>query len=153
MKLAEALSIRKDLQARISQLGPRIQDNVKVQEGDKPSEQPEEMMEELDGCLKQMEGLMWRINATNMQTRNAEGITLTQLLAQRDVLVMRINAFGGIVNAASPNQNRYSRAEIKSVTIVDVKALRKQMDTYSNQLRKLDMEIQTLNFQAELLEV
>lgn len=153
MKLAEALSIRKDLQVRIAQLGPRIQANVKVQEGDEPSEQPEEMMKELDACYKQVEGLMWQINTTNMQTRNAEGTTLTQLLAQRDVLSMRICSIGGIINAATPSQNRYSRTEIKSVTIVDVKSLRKQIDAYSNQLRKLDMEIQTLNFQTELLEV
>ena len=39
MKLAEALSIRKDLQKRIQQLGQRIQNNVKVQEGDEPKEQ------------------------------------------------------------------------------------------------------------------
>ena len=38
MKLAEALSIRKDLQKRIQQLGQRIQNNVKVQEGDEPKE-------------------------------------------------------------------------------------------------------------------
>ena len=36
MKLAEALSIRKDLQKRIQQIGMRIQNNVKVQEGDEP---------------------------------------------------------------------------------------------------------------------
>ena len=34
MKLAEALSIRKDQQKRIQQLGQRIQNNVKVQEGE-----------------------------------------------------------------------------------------------------------------------
>ena len=34
MKLAEALSIRKDLQKRIQQIGKRLEDNVKVQEGD-----------------------------------------------------------------------------------------------------------------------
>ena len=39
MKLAEALSIRKDLQKRIQQLGQRIQNNVKVQEGDEPAGQ------------------------------------------------------------------------------------------------------------------
>ena len=48
MKLAEALSIRKDLQKRIQQLGQRIQNNVKVQEGDEPSEHPTELMKELD---------------------------------------------------------------------------------------------------------
>jgi hypothetical protein len=51
MKLAEALSIRKDLQKRIQQLGQRIQNNVKVQEGDTPSEEPMELMKELDACL------------------------------------------------------------------------------------------------------
>ncbi|MBR6998288.1 MAG: DIP1984 family protein, partial [Prevotella sp.] len=77
MKLAEALSIRKDLQKRIQQLGTRIQNNVKVQEGDEPSEQPTELMKELDSCLKQLEQLIWRINATNMQTVDATGTTLT----------------------------------------------------------------------------
>ena len=77
MKLAEALSIRKDLQKRIQQLGQRIGNNVKVQEGDEPLEQPEELMKELDSCLVQLENLIWRINATNMQTVNAEGKTVT----------------------------------------------------------------------------
>ena len=64
MKLAEALSIRKDLQKRIQQLGQRIQNNVKVQEGDDPKEQPAELMKELDSCLSQLQELIWRINAT-----------------------------------------------------------------------------------------
>ena len=40
MKLAEALSIRKDLQKRIQQLEQRIKSNVKVQEDDEPLETP-----------------------------------------------------------------------------------------------------------------
>ena len=60
MKLAEALSIRKDLQKRIQQLGQRIQNNVKVQEGDEPLEQPTELLKELDACLTQLEDLIWR---------------------------------------------------------------------------------------------
>ena len=38
MKLAEALSIRKDLQKRIQQIRRRLGDNVKIQEGDEPAE-------------------------------------------------------------------------------------------------------------------
>ena len=38
MKLAEALAIRKDTQKRIEQLKSRILNNVRVQEGDDPSE-------------------------------------------------------------------------------------------------------------------
>lgn len=153
MKLAEALSIRKDLQKRIQQLGQRIQNNVKVQEGDKPSEHPVELMKELDSCLSQLETLIWRINATNMQTRDSNGKTLTELMAQKDVLTMRISTLRNAFDAASAGHDRYSRSEIKMVTVIDVKALGKQIDDYSAKLRKLDIEIQSLNFQTELLEV
>ena len=151
MKLAEALSIRKDLQKRVQQLGQRIQNNVKVQEGDEPSEQPAELLRELDDCLKRLEELIWRINATNMQTRNAEGLTLTQLMAQKDVLTMRIGTMRSVFDTASSGQDRYSRSEIKMVTVVDVKQLGKQIDEYSAKLRQLDIEIQSLNFLTELI--
>lgn len=151
MKLAEALSVRKDLQKRIQQLGQRIQNNVKVQEGDEPSEQPDELMKELDSCLTQLEELVWRINTTNMHTTNAEGKTMTQLMAQKDVLTMRINTLRNIFEHASSGQDRYSRSEIKMVTVVDVKKLSKQIDNYSALLRKLDIEIQAINFQTELI--
>ena len=151
MKLAEALSIRKDLQKRIQQLGQRIQNNVKVQEGDEPSEQPKELLGELGDCLTRLEDIIWRINATNMQTLNAEGKTLTELMARKDVLTMRIGSLRSIFDTASSGQDRYSRSEIKMVTVIDVKQLGKQIDEYSAQLRKLDIEIQSLNFQTELI--
>ena len=151
MKLAEALSIRKDLQKRIQQLGQRIQNNVKVQEGDEPSEKPEELLKEQANCLAKLEDIIWRINATNMQTTNGEGKTLTQLMAEKDVLTMRIGSLRNIFDTASSGQDRYSRSEIKMVTVIDVKQLGRQIDDYSAQLRKLDIEIQSLNFQTELL--
>ncbi len=151
MKLAEALSIRKDLQKRIQQIGTRIQNNVKVQDGDEPLEKPEELMKELDACLAQLEEIIWRINATNMQTKNADGVTLTQLMARKDVLTMRVGTLRNVFETASAGQDRYSRSEIKTVTVIDVKALGKQVDDSSARLRQLDMEIQALNFQTELL--
>ena len=151
MILAEALSIRKDLQKRIQQLGQRIGNNVKVQEGDEPLEQPEELMKELDSCLVQLENLIWRINATNMQTVNAEGKTVTQLMAEKDVLTTRITILREAFDRASSGSDRYSRSEIKMVTTVDVKKLRKMVDDYSAKLRTLDVEIQALNFQTELI--
>ena len=151
MNLAEALSIRKDLQKRIQQLGQRIQYNVKVQEGDEPSEKPEELMKELDNCLKQLEDLVWRINTTNMLTKNAEGKTVTQLMAQKEVLTLRINTLRNIFDKASMGQDRYSRSEIKMVTVIDVKSLGKLVDDYSAQLRELDIEIQALNFTTVLI--
>lgn len=151
MKLAEALSIRKDLMKRIAQLQSRLQNNVKVQEGDTPLEDPAALMAELDKCLSQLEDYVYRINATNMQVLNARGETLTQLMARRDVLTMRVAALRNVFTTASESQNRYSQSEIKMVTVVDVRKLGKQIDDLSARLRELDIEIQSLNFSADLI--
>lgn len=151
MKLAEGLSNRKDLQMRIEQLKVRLLNNTKVQEGDKPSEQPADLMKELDTCLVQLEEMIYRINATNMKTVK-DGRTLTEMMAERDVLGKRLQVLREVFDRASQSQDRYGRNEIRYVTTIDVPALRKQIDTYSQQLRKLDMEIQTLNFSTELEE-
>ena len=136
---------------RIEQLKVRLLNNTKVQEGDKPSEQPADLMKELDTCLVQLEEMIYRINATNMKTVK-DGRTLTEMMAERDVLGKRLQVLREVFDRASQSQDRYGRNEIRYVTTIDVPALRKQIDTYSQQLRKLDMEIQTLNFSTELEE-
>lgn len=151
MKLAEGLSNRKDLQMRIEQLKVRLLNNMKVQEGDKPAEQPADLMAEFDTCLVQLEEMIYRINATNMKTVK-DGRTLTEMMAERDVLGKRLQVLREVFDRASQSQDRYGRNEIRYVTTIDVPALRKQIDTYSQQLRKLDMEIQTLNFSTDLEE-
>lgn len=150
MKLAEALSIRKDLQTRISQLSARLASNVRVQEGDEPAEDPKELFKELDSCLKQLEEYIYRINLTNMRTMSGEK-TLTQLMAERDVLTKRVEVMQNVFNQASSTNERYSRSEIKFVTTIDIKALRKQIDKLSSQLRQLDIEIQSINFATDLI--
>ncbi|MBR1677979.1 MAG: DIP1984 family protein [Bacteroidales bacterium] len=149
MKLAEGLSIRKDLQTRIEQLKSRLLNNLKVQEGDQPAERPEDLMKELDGCLKQLEDIMFRINATNMHTVK-DGRTLTAMMARREVLGKRVQVLREAFERASQSQDRYGRNEIRYVTTVDIPSLRKQVDAYSQELRMLDMDIQALNFATEL---
>ena len=150
MKLAEALSIRKDLQKRIQQLEQRIKSNVKVQEGDEPLEDPNELMKELHSCLIQLEELMGRINLTNIKTKNEEGLSITQLIAKKDTLTMRIGILRNIYSEATNIVNRYSSSELRIECVIDAKQLSKQIDDYSGRLRKLDIEIQSLNFLTEL---
>ena len=151
MKLAEALSIRKDLQTHINDLRTRLVNNVKIQEGDEPAEDPKDLLKELDSCLKQLEEYIYRINVTNMRTMRGDK-SLTQLMAERDVLTKRVSVLQEVFNqASSSSSERYSRSEIKYVTTVDVKALRKQIDKLSAQLRQLDIEIQSINFSTELI--
>ena len=74
MKLAEALSIRADLQKRVAQLKERIKESAKVQEGDEPCDNVEELYKELDEALVQLEDLIYRINITNVQIDACQGI-------------------------------------------------------------------------------
>lgn len=151
MKLAEALAIRKDTQRKIEQLRSRLLNNVRIQEGEAPSEDPSELMKELDSCLNRLQALIFRINKTNMHTQD-RGKTLTELMAEKDVLALRISSLRDVFNKASESQERYSRSEIKVVTTIDIKALGRQIDQYSKQLRELDIRIQGLNFSTDLEE-
>ena len=89
MKLAEALQERADLNKKIQQLQQRINNNVLVQEGEKSQEDPQALIKELDGAIARLEKLMADINLTNCQTE-ADGKTLTELIARKDALSMNL---------------------------------------------------------------
>lgn len=149
MKLAEALIIRADLQRKVSQLKSRLKDSAKVQEGDTPAESVEELFGELDVCLSQLEQLMLRINLTNMRTLY-DGESLTQMIARRDVLTLRISVMQELVKHIMETE-RYGRNEIRYVRTVSTSELRKEIDTYAKQLRELDLRLQRQNWSVDLM--
>lgn len=150
MKLASALVERSDLQRKISELSNRLNTNAKVQDGEEPAEKPEELLEELDSVMTRLEELVTKINLTNSSVV-VEGKTLTGWLAKRDCLKQRIGLLRGFLNSASEKIDRYSRAEIKIVSTVNVKALQKDVDALSKTLRETDEKIQEINWTTELL--
>lgn len=155
MKLAEALSIRADLQKKVAQLKERIKESAKVQEGDEPCDNVEELYKELDEALVQLEDLIYRINITNVQIVQ-DGDSLTRLIAKRDVLSMRVKALKEVVNYVAANDTRFGRNELKyvrTIDIIDIKALRKEADTYAKQYRELDLKIQSLNWTVDLVDL
>ncbi len=151
MKLAEALSLRKDLETRISKIKDRLENAVRIQEGDQPAEDPQELMSELDRCLGQLECLIYNINVTNMKIVADDGGSMTKLLAERDILKKRIDILRNTFNVATNSGSRY-RNEVRYVTSIEVKPLRQQLDKYSQQYRQLDIKIQELNFTNDLVE-
>ncbi len=82
MKLAEALQERADLKRNITGLRERLQRAALVQEGEKPAENPKELLRTLDECLDRMEYLAAAINHSNDRIE-AGGMTLTQLIAKK----------------------------------------------------------------------
>jgi uncharacterized coiled-coil DUF342 family protein len=149
MKLAEALSIRADLQKRIAQLRERLKDSSKVQEGDEPVEDTKELFKELDSNLVELETLIYRINVTNLHAVH-NGVTLTKMIAQKDVLTLRVSSMREVLKHVVERANRYGMNEIKDVRTIDVAELRRGIDTYSRQLRELDLKIQSLNWAIEV---
>ena len=140
---------RADLQRRIAQLRERLSNNVKVQEGDEPAEKPEDLFKELEGTLKQLKDLIVSINRTNQETV-VDGKTLTEMIAEKDVLSMHLSALRDTLNAANVRSDRYSRNEIKFVRTIDVNALQKKVDDLSRDLREMDSRLQQANWTTEL---
>lgn len=150
MKLAEALVLRADTQRRIEQLRERLKISALVQEGDQPPEDPQTLLIELSRLLDQLATLIAQINRSNMQTLLRDGRTLTEALAQRDVIKLRYSVLKSVADTASKRIDHYSRSEIRSRATVDVAAMRQQTDHLAQQFRELDTAIQEINWTADL---
>ncbi len=150
MKLAEALNERADIQRRIAQLKARLLNNSKVQEGEKPAEDPNDLLDELNFCVQRLEELIARINKTNCEAKDGS-VSITELIAHRDVLAQKLGIYRDFLNSASSVVNRITKTEIKIQPSVDVRALQKQIDMMSKAYRETDTKIQELNWTTELL--
>jgi hypothetical protein len=151
MKLGEALTLRSQLQTRFQLLQGRLKVSVLVQEGESPPEDPNELLEELDEVAKQIEELVAKINKTNLATALPDGRTLTEALAHRDHLAQLQSALHQIAEAASAQQARYGKAEIRIVRTVEVATLRQRADALAKERRELDTRIQEVNWLTELV--
>ncbi|MBW4682355.1 MAG: DIP1984 family protein [Microcoleus vaginatus WJT46-NPBG5] len=152
MKLSEALILRADCQKRIEQLRQRLIQSAQVQEGDQPPENPQALMAELEETVNELADLIKRINKTNSLINLQEGITISDALAARDTLLLQRSVYDSLVNAAAVNQSRYSQAEIKSFSTVNIAELQAYMDRLARDYRQLDTRIQEANWNTELLD-
>lgn len=149
MKLAEALQERADINRKLDQLRMRLSRNATVQEGEKPAEDPAELIAETDACIARLEELMARINLTNSTTRIGEE-TLTELIAKRDALTAKLSIYRSFLSDASNLAGRATRNEIKILSTVNVRQLQKQVDDMSRDLRVTDNALQQANWTVDL---
>lgn len=151
MKLAEALILRADCQKRVAQLRSRLITNAKIQEGDAPAETPQELIAELGRVSSELLDLIKRINKTNCATAFAETGTISDALAERDVLALERAAYAELAQTAAITQDRYSRSEVKYVSTINVAEIQKRADELAKKYRELDTRIQELNWKTELV--
>ncbi len=152
MKLAEALILRADLKKRTEQLRERLRRNAKVQEGEEPAEHPDALLGEFDRMAADLEALIRRVNWTNSKLSFDENHRISDAIAMRDTLDLRIRTIRGVIEAASERDRWLTRSEIKYVSTIDAAALQKQLDDLSRKRRDLDMRLQAVNWQEDLLE-
>jgi hypothetical protein len=152
MKLGEALTRRSDLQTRVTELRHRLAQSARVQEGDKPPEDPTVLLKEFEAVADELEELVGRVNRTNLAVRLKDGRTLTEALARRDSLTLRHQTLRALAETAAEQHDRYSRSEIKILSTVAVAEIRQQADDLARERRELDVAIQEANWANELLE-
>ncbi|MCU4481127.1 DIP1984 family protein [Acinetobacter ursingii] len=152
MKLAEALLLRSDLQKKLLSLQQRIHKNVLVQDGDTPSENPEQLIDEAVLVNKQLFQLIQKIHQTNAQAPANNGKALLDILNQRDQLTAEHRIIQQAIDNTQKDTDRYSVREIKWIKAVSVSKLQKQVDEISQNLRLINLEIQASNWQIDLRE-
>ena len=150
MKLAEALNERKLLQEKLLRLQDRLNANVKVQEGDTPSEDPEGLFAELERTVAALEALIVRINRTNAETL-VDGRSIADLVAKRDAALKYVRILSQVLQFASERTTRRTATDIRIVSTIDVAARQKALDLKSKAIRELDGKIQAANWTTELL--
>ena len=134
MLLSEALAARSEVADRLNEMNRRVAMVAQVQEGDDPDEDPQALIAEAERLMERFEWLVRSINATNSATA-FDGGTLSD-----------------VADEAYGRQNRYSASEIRFVSTVDIRSLRKKADQAAKEHRALDTRIQQVNWATELIE-
>ena len=150
MKLAEALQARADLNTRIAQLRARLNNNALVQEGESTAEDPNALLKQLNDCVSELQDMIARINLTN-STVKTEGKTLTEWIAARDALTLKLSVCRDLVNTASSAAYRARGTEIRIKPAVNVKDLQDEVDAMAKELRLTDNRIQAANWANDLM--
>lgn len=151
MKLAEALTERANLNRRLHEIKERIIRNAQHQEGEIPSENPRELLEEFQSVAASFERLIVRINQTNNRISLENGLPMVEALARRDVLKLRHALYKSLASEATPKQDRYSKSEIRFVSSVSVKETQDIADKLAKEYRELDALIQQANWTSDLV--
>lgn len=153
MKLAEALLEKKRIKDEIHALRLRVISDALVQEGDKPAEDPAELILKIVGLTEKLENLTAAINFTNINTLMPNGRTVMEAIVKRDTLKLMHEIAKDLAEAASDTRRyRTIRSEIKYVPTVDVSEWRRKADEYAKEYRELDAAIQAVNWSTDLKE-
>lgn len=150
MKLAEALILRAEYRTKLENLKQRILNNVKVQEGEKPVEAPQQLLTDFEETNKKLKELIKQINHCNERETLQDGRTLSEALVDREAIIKERQMLATVVSDASERDYRMSHTEIKFVVTMNISDIQKKIDELSKEFRMLDTEIQSKNWLVNL---
>ena len=151
MKLAEALAERSDCHKRLEEIGVRLEQSARIQEGDQPAEDPGELLAETDRIFARLLELISAVNRTNSRTAFDEERTISDAIAERDILGKRRDFLARAAGSGSSRWDRYSKSEVRYVMTLPVGKLRAEADQLAKRYREVDLQIQELNWKTELI--
>ena len=150
MKLAEGLLLRADIQKKLSSLRERITKNTVVQEGETPSEDPNELLKQMNSTANELQNLILKINEANLKGKTQNNRSLTEALSIRETLILKHSIIQATASSAGKPPERYGMKEIRWVKTVDVGKLQKEADKLAKLIREVNAEIQSANWLIEI---
>ncbi len=94
---------------------------------------------------------MAAINLTNCKTE-VEGMTLTELIARKDALSLKLSLYKNFVYTAGESNYRARGTEIRIRPVIKAGELQKTVDQLAKKIRLLDNLLQKTNWQTDLIE-
>ncbi len=124
----------------------------KSKKATRQTEDPNALIIDASQIITELSVLIERIHRTNAIAKTNEGQSMLTLLIERDTLEMRHKLLIEAIEATDTEVDRYSPREIKWHVIVSVAGLQKQADDIAMKLRKINLVIQSNNWQIDLVE-
>ena len=106
---------------------------------------------ETDRIFARLLELVSAINCSNSKTPFEEKRTISDAIAERDVIGKRRDFMANVAEAASTRQDRYSKSEVRFVATVSIAKLQAEVDQPAKRYRELDTRLQEMNWQTELI--
>jgi predicted GTPase len=125
--------------------------NAKVQEGDEPAEAVDEIIATYESQMARLEELIVLINKTNATSLLEDfSISITDAIAKRDCIRSKLRSYKALHNAATIQQERYARNEVRYVRCISPKQIQQKIDELAKAYRELDTKIQTANWNTTI---
>lgn len=154
MKLAEALMERAANKKLLIELASRMEDYAVYEENTTPPHDFVETATRFEMLSNRQIALITAINLTNTLVMLPNGMTMTEALALREMMHYKSKVYANVFNETQNNSRgmfaRRTKDEIRYVPSFDLPNATKQRDEIAVAIRKLEVDIQALNWTADL---